>query len=93
MTPTARRITVNGKIKIEVTLPDGTSHRYGGKVAERAHAALFAAWPSSTDVSWNGFRADLAKAEAEAASWLKPPRRGAQFRNVAITAYAIPIED
>lgn len=93
MTATARRIVVKGKTFIEVTLPDGTSHRYGGKVAERAQAALFAAWPSSAKVSWNGFRADFAKAQAEAASWLKPPRRGAQFRNVAIEAYAVRIED
>lgn len=89
---TARRIVIKGKTYVEVTLPDGTVHRYGGKIAERAKAVLLASWPTTNGLSVNGLRGDYLKAVSEAASWLVPSKRKT-YRLIALEAYAIRIED
>jgi hypothetical protein len=91
-TATARRITKNGKIVVEITNPDGSTEIMGGARAERAEAVIVGQY--SGEFGALGLRADFAKAQAEAANLLKVPmRRGEPCGSAARIAYAVRIAD
>jgi hypothetical protein len=92
-TATARRITVKGKIVIETTLPDGTVRLDGGKIAERATAAIVIRWQGESAWSLAAHRSDFAKAQAEAAAYLAPPRRGSTRTITAAEALVLIVTD